>query len=77
MGRPVIRIEAVGHSSLITPPPYRRSHAYKIVADFEHAVREHEMLGAAHPADRPGIIQRYEEERIKLVHRLSLPKDKT
>lgn len=54
-------------------PPYSVAHAHKIIADFEHAVRSHEMIGAAHPEDVSGIDDHYLSERAKMFTRLTEP----
>ena len=48
-----------------------KTSALKLIADFEHAVREHEMIGAQHPSDREGIQRRYDFEHTKLLVRLT------
>ena len=54
-------------------PPYSPAHAHKVIADFEHAVREHEMVGAQHPQDRRAIEKHYKAEKAKMFDRLTEP----
>ena len=49
--------------------------AYKVLADFEHAVRDHETKGSQHPQDWAGIEERYQEERQKMLIRLTKPRE--
>jgi len=45
--------------------------ALKLIADFEHAVRDHEMMGAQHPEDRDGIQGRYDFEHTRILTKLT------
>lgn len=42
----------------------------KVVEDFEQAVRDHEMRGAAHPEDRDLIDLQYKVAKQKLIEAL-------
>lgn len=53
-------------------PPYSKPYAHKLLADFEYAVREHEKIGGAPVIDRENINKFYEEERSKMVQRLTM-----
>lgn len=39
----------------------------RLVTQFESAVRLHEMVGAAHPEDRPYIEQDYDAAKQRLL----------
>ena len=45
--------------------------ALKLIADFEHAVREHDNAGAQPPEDRDGIQGRYDFEHTRMLTQLT------
>jgi hypothetical protein len=45
--------------------------ALKLIADFEHSVREHDNMGAQPPEDREGIQRRYDFEHTRLLTKLT------
>lgn len=54
-------------------PPYPVAHAHKVIADFEHAVREHEMLNEYPPGARPKVEAHYKAEKELMFIRLTEP----
>lgn len=56
-------------------PPYTRRRAIKLLADFEIAVRDHEMMGSKHPLDQDAILERYEHQRKTMLQRLTGTKE--
>lgn len=40
---------------------------YKVVEDFEAAVRMHEMMGAAYPKDHAAIVYEFNRAKAALV----------
>lgn len=51
--------------------PMRKSAALKLIADFEHAVREHDNMGALPPEDHEGIQRRYDFEHTRILTKLT------
>lgn len=43
----------------------------KVVENFEEAVRDHENMGAQHPADHRAIEEKYKRAKEALLRRLS------
>lgn len=57
----------------ISAPPYSVSHAHKVIADFEHAVRNHTLKSGQHPSGWKEIERIYLDEKAKMFTRLTEP----
>lgn len=66
-------------NQLINPirtfPPYTKRRAIKLLADFEAAVREHELVEGKHPLEQTAAIERYEHQYQTMLLRLTGTKE--
>lgn len=51
--------------------PMRKSAALKLIADFEHAVREHEMSHDYLDKELEGVQRRYDFEHTRILTKLT------
>lgn len=52
-------------------PPLPPTEAYKVIADFEYATREHERRAGFNDPDQPHLETQYRNEHTKMLLRLT------